>query len=123
MRPMLILALTSVFVGILAGLYAPRASEATVFSFTLRVHPGAGFNLNWIQVALAVALVPSDLDRDGDVDQTDFGIFQACYTAAPGSIQTGCEGADFDGTTTIDYLDFNQFQACMAGPNQPAACQ
>jgi hypothetical protein len=43
---MLILALTSVFVGILAGLYAPRASEATVFSFTLRVHPGAGFNLN-----------------------------------------------------------------------------
>jgi hypothetical protein len=46
MRPALILALISAFTGILAGLYAPRATEATVYSFTLRVHPGAGFNLN-----------------------------------------------------------------------------
>ncbi len=46
MKPTLILALTSLFVGILAGLYAPRASEATVYSFTLRVHPGASSNLN-----------------------------------------------------------------------------
>ena len=46
MRPMLILALASALVGVLAGVYVPRTTEATVFSFTLRVSPGAGFNLN-----------------------------------------------------------------------------
>ena len=34
--------------------------------------------------------LPADLDKDGDVDQDDFGVFQRCYTGATFAADAGC---------------------------------
>ena len=53
---------------------------------------------------------PGDMDRDGDVDQSDFGLFQACLS---GSIiaQTdpACAGAKLNADTVVDRLDLAIF--------------
>jgi len=65
---------------------------------------------------------PVDNDRDGDVDQSDFGWFQGCYTG-PGIPQNNpaCEKARLDGDSDVDLDDFALFQQCVSGPNQPAS--
>jgi len=66
-------------------------------------------------------VIPADLDRDGDVDQTDFGLLQACLTG-PGVIQDdpACEAARIDDDPDVDIDDFGILQACMSGANVPA---
>lgn len=57
----------------------------------------------------------ADLDLDGDVDMSDFGKFQACYSG-PGIPAAGsCLGSDLDGDQDIDQHDFEVFQGCMSG--------
>ncbi len=60
-----------------------------------------------------------DLDLDGDVDQSDYGLFQACYSP---STQTdpACELALLDDDNDVDAGDFAIFAACTTGPNVPA---
>jgi hypothetical protein len=68
-------------------------------------------------------VVPPDLDWDGDVDLTDFSVFQGCFNGpnrAPA--QAGCGREDFDGDTDVDMNDFAILQSCFHGPNQPPAC-
>lgn len=62
-----------------------------------------------------------DLDRDGDVDQTDFGLFQACLSG-PGipSADTGCERASFDEDNDVDSDDYAVFRPCLSGPDSPS---
>ncbi|UCD30304.1 MAG: 1,4-beta-xylanase, partial [Planctomycetota bacterium] len=36
----------------------------------------AGWNLNWIEASLVAAIVSGDFNKDGDVDQEDFGQLQ-----------------------------------------------
>lgn len=69
----------------------------------------------------------ADADGDGDVDQSDFGIFQLCYSGTNGGILTVspsciCFDRDFGGTGDgdVDVEDFNAFQACASGPAIPA---
>lgn len=71
--------------------------------------------------ALAFARAPADLDRDGDVDQSDFGLFQACYTG-PNTPQTdpACQSARLDDDADVDQDDFQIFQTCTSGPGVPA---
>jgi hypothetical protein len=57
-----------------------------------------------------------DLDGDGDVDLTDFGAFQLCYTGPGGSLDAGCECADSDSDNDIDLVDFADFQIAFTGP-------
>ena len=64
----------------------------------------------------------ADFDRDNDVDQSDFGIFQSCYTGSGGDIEPGCEVADYDSDEDVDPSDFSVFQSCMAGANVPPGC-
>jgi len=61
-----------------------------------------------------------DFDRDGDIDQTDFGHFQACLTGA-GNAQNDpdCADARLDKDEDVDADDFGIFQACMSGAGQP----
>lgn len=40
--------------------------------------------------AAAPACAAMDLDGDGDVDQADFGLFQACYAPAGQPVPPGC---------------------------------
>jgi hypothetical protein len=62
-----------------------------------------------------------DFDGDGDVDQEDFGRFQACYSGS-GATQhdANCQDSDFDGDDDVDPSDFVIFQTCMSGANTPA---
>ena len=62
-----------------------------------------------------------DFDNDGDIDQTDYGYFQRCYTG-PGVPQhdPACQGIRFDADNDVDLDDFGVFQSCISGPNIPA---
>ena len=62
-----------------------------------------------------------DLDRDGDIDQSDFGRFQACLSG-PGIAQPNpaCTATDLDGDTDVDADDLAAIRACMGGANVPA---
>ncbi|GMU21724.1 MAG: hypothetical protein AMXMBFR13_18140 [Phycisphaerae bacterium] len=70
-----------------------------------------------------------DVDDDNDVDQTDFGFFQACYTGAgdPGnvfaSLSAECQCMDIAGVSgpdnAIDQQEFGRFQLCISGPELP----
>ncbi|MBP7933695.1 MAG: hypothetical protein KA354_03510 [Phycisphaerae bacterium] len=76
---------------------------------------------------LAVKTIPdvcgvvfADRDHDGDVDQVDFGQFQACFSgslAAP----TDCncfdrDGSDASGDGDVDVMDLLAFMNCYTGP-------
>jgi len=65
----------------------------------------------------------ADADKDGDVDQVDFAMFQLCYTGSGGSVPPGCECWDQDNAGTgdghIDAADFTAFNNCWTGPNVP----
>ena len=63
-----------------------------------------------------------DFDHDGDVDQEDFGHFQACLSGSGKSYLPGCTDADLDGDTDVDGEDFNTFQLCISGSNQASDC-
>jgi polysaccharide biosynthesis protein PslG len=64
---------------------------------------------------------PGDADGDGDVDQEDFGRFQACYTGRDASgLSLECLFADMDRDGLADQRDFLIFWACMSGPGFPA---
>jgi arylsulfatase A-like enzyme len=67
-------------------------------------------------------LMPGDFDRDGDVDQEDFGCLQSCL-AGPGSYPpAGCSEADFDGDLDVDNHDLDRFSECFNGPNREPPC-
>jgi len=71
----------------------------------------------------ATAGTPADLDDDGDVDISDFGIFQYCFNGpnrAPRD--SSCDRADFDGDADVDLADFSVFQNCFSGPNREPRC-
>ena len=61
-----------------------------------------------------------DLDRDGDVDQSDFGHLQVCLSG-PGVPQEddACTGALLDGDDDVDSGDVIIFRGCLSGTNVP----
>lgn len=68
-----------------------------------------------------------DMDRDGDVDMSDFGLFQMCLTGnAVPQTEPGCRRARLDaGDTDVDSADFAIFRKCFSGTDIPpiAACR
>ena len=66
-------------------------------------------------------LALADFDQDGDVDQADFGRFQACYNSHGTPQQnTAWAGARLDADDDVDSSDFGLFLGCMSGPGAPA---
>jgi hypothetical protein len=65
-------------------------------------------------------LYAGDEDGDTDIDQADFGRFQACLSG-PGIAQPnpGCAFARLDPDGDVDLNDFSIFQTCMSGANIP----
>lgn len=61
-----------------------------------------------------------DFDDDGDIDQADFGAFQACLSGADVS-QTDptCAAARLDDDADVDAADLAVFRACMSGDGIP----
>ncbi|GMU21042.1 MAG: hypothetical protein AMXMBFR13_11370 [Phycisphaerae bacterium] len=84
----------------------------------------------WRRSALTPLPCPdpfADFDEDGDVDQEDFGAFQACITGSFfGPVLPGCECFDRPEPdapdANIDQVDYQAFQYCAlnSGPNIPA---
>lgn len=74
-----------------------------------------------IAVSVAVVTVSPDFNGDGDVDQADFGHFQACLSGS-GAAQNApeCLDAHLDGDGDVDRDDFAILCACLSGTNVPA---
>jgi predicted aspartyl protease len=66
--------------------------------------------------------IDADFDDDGDVDQTDFGHLQACFTG-PETVQeeVGCQDALLDADNDVDDADVAVFNGCANGANVPAS--
>jgi len=101
---------------ITSHVYAPKGDYLALLTVT--DHDGL---TNTASVEIAVAPQPGDFDDDLDVDQEDFGHFQACMTglAVPVS-DSNCLDANLDGDSDVDQYDFGIFQGCMSGANVPA---
>lgn len=86
----------------------------------MRLIGGAG--LLMALPALTWAAAPADLDRDGDVDQDDFGYFQVCLSGADVPQNSPeCARARLDDDADVDADDFDLFVSCVSGPTIPAA--
>ena len=59
--------------------------------------------------------VASDLDRDGDVDLSDYATFQTCLRGPGGGITAGCEPADFTADGSVDLRDVAAMQNAFTG--------
>jgi hypothetical protein len=57
----------------------------------------------------------ADLDGDNDVDQEDFGLFQACFSGSD-HFKSGCGMVDRNLDLMIDQFDLQSFEACISGP-------
>jgi hypothetical protein len=62
----------------------------------------------------------TDFDRDGDVDQEDFGRFQLCMSGGAIPPAAGCADCDLDKDNDVDMGDFAVFLGCLSGPGTPA---
>lgn len=64
----------------------------------------------------------ADADRDGDVDQVDFGLMQLCFTGDAGGTPPGCRCFDRNEDGSITGIDVAAFVHCAAdgGPMLPA---
>jgi hypothetical protein len=93
----------------------------------------------WDNVTLTLTYVPPrcgnlrfDTDKDGDVDQVDFAVFQSCYTgdgvAITNATVCGCMDSDFStaegAVNDVDQIDLQAFEACASAPGvtADAAC-
>ena len=71
-------------------------------------------------IANADFKIDANSDSDGDVDQEDFGYFQACLSGPSTPYGVGCEDVDLDSDGNVDQNDLVIFQGCMSGANVPA---
>lgn len=63
---------------------------------------------------------PGDMDHDGDVDQSDFGRFQACMTGYPvAQNDPACAGARLAGNAWVDGNDLEILLGCLSGAGIP----
>ena len=63
--------------------------------------------------------VPGDFDRDGDVDQEDFGALQNCLSGAyvPQTLPE-CQDMKLDGDNDVDEADVLLFIGCLTRPGE-----
>ncbi len=62
----------------------------------------------------------ADADGDGDVDQEDFGAWQACVSGGGGPAADACYCFDRDHDADVDGADLAAFLTCSSGPSLPA---
>ncbi len=65
---------------------------------------------------------PGDFDHDSDVDCTDFGHLQTCFTVPGEQPAAGCTDADLNLDDAVNELDADVFINCSGGPAQPPGC-
>lgn len=104
--------------------YNTASLSIDMYTGTITVADPGALNLQQtIAVTLDVVqpVIPGDFNFDGDVDQTDFGHLQSCFSGA-GVEQNDfrCLDALLDEDEDVDVDDFGIFQACMSGADVPA---
>jgi Tol biopolymer transport system component len=74
---------------------------------------------------IAPVITYGDIDEDGDVDLTDYAVFQACFNGPnrPFAALTYCPQADADNDADVDLKGFIEFQGCFNGSNRPPSCK
>ncbi len=70
--------------------------------------------------ALGAVGQAADLDQDGDVDDDDFVLFDACQSGPTVPAGSECSSRDFDGDGDVDQSDFGIFQRCLSGSDGSA---
>lgn len=69
----------------------------------------------------AICTKPGDFDNDGDVDQTDFGHLQRCFTGMfEPQDDPACQTAFMDDDIDVDQTDLTVFLRCFSGKDVPA---
>lgn len=58
----------------------------------------------------------ADVDDDGDVDQADFGVFQACLSDPCGRARAECACFDRNRDGMVNASDYEVFSKCVSGP-------
>jgi hypothetical protein len=106
-------------------LHAPAVGPLYYRVLSSEPNPDGGARLYMrspIRSATVRLPIPGDFDRDGDVDQEDFGHLQDCLSG-PGieQIDEGCVDARLDEDTDVDRDDVEIFISCYAGPRLPPA--
>lgn len=72
--------------------------------------------------AAGLAVLSPDFDRDGDVDASDFGFLQACFSGSTiPQLDPACRGAnlDNDAEQDVDQADLEVLLECWSGPDVP----
>lgn len=64
-------------------------------------------------------LISGDLDRDGDVDLTDYGALQRCFRASSEPAIVGCDASDLDDDGATGASDVDIFWSCASGQDIP----
>jgi hypothetical protein len=105
--------------GVPPGTYQVTASKTGFVSQTISgvvVQIGQTATCDFV----LLPVIPGDFDQDQDVDQQDFGRFQACFTGQ-GVLQDdpACAPARLDQDVDVDQDDFDLFQKCLTGANTP----
>ncbi|NLE60970.1 MAG: hypothetical protein GX616_21705 [Planctomycetes bacterium] len=117
---------------------AGAANKAVVRTFTTNADPGGQIVIQYAAgsadnpksagIEIIRNLPPvylGDLDEDLDVDQADFGLFQACLTGS-GYNQTDpqCAGVLLDSDLDVDQADLEIFVNCLSGEGvtPPESC-
>jgi hypothetical protein len=106
--------LATAFVSDNGGEVGPLLVEVSHNELRIK-YVGAGSGALKEEFAIMAPVTP-DFDGDGDVDQGDYGHFQACLSG-PEIPQTdpGCADALLDGDDDVDLADFFRFQLCLSG--------
>lgn len=71
-------------------------------------------NVVTVNVTITVNTVASDFDKDGDVDQKDFGAFQVCFTGTT-PVSGACVPMDLNNDMYVNWMDLPIFKDCMSG--------
>jgi hypothetical protein len=106
--------------GLLSGWQSMSGDAGQTFDFQIQASNADGSSIaSW---TVRVQYCEADFDRDGDVDQEDFGFLQRCLSGEGVGLSEGCAPADLDPDGDVDQNDLNDFRDCMAGPKNPPGC-
>lgn len=104
--------------GAAGGLNHPGLTNGVAYRYALFAYD-ANVNRTYSvgRFAVGTPAGPGDYDRDGDVDQSDWGLFQNCLSGAyvPQN-DPACAAMRFDGDDDVDNDDVAGFLRCWSGP-------
>lgn len=63
-----------------------------------------------------------DVNGDGSVDGTDYGVFSSCFNGSGNIASAACQCLDADADGDVDGVDFGVFSSCFNGAGNPPGC-